>query len=189
MPLSISQFIRNKVPKATYKSHKYSISFQFQYLFYYRYQGCRGDGISIPIPIPMEIPIPIPMGIHIPIPMGIPVPIPMEIHISTVDLTVMHVHNLGLYCILFRIFLISKINVALQLTKLWLKKVTTRPTSIYSSYSAKQCICNMHIMMHRKKQFTIIYAYASCQKPKSSRNSNTELEAVHVTSFRFFDEQ
>ena len=42
--------------------------------------------------------------------------------------------------------------------------------------------------MHRKKQFTI-YAYASCQKPKSSRNSNTELEAVHVTSFRFFDEQ
>jgi len=43
-------------------------------------------------------------------------------------------------------------------------------------------------MMHRKKQFTI-YAYASCQKPKSSRNSNTELEALHVASFRFFDEQ
>ena len=37
----------------------------------------------------------------------------------------MYVHHLGLYCILFRRFLISKINVALQLTKLWLKKVTT----------------------------------------------------------------
>jgi len=30
----------------------------------------------------------------------------------------MYVRNLGLYCILFRRFLISKINVALQLTKL-----------------------------------------------------------------------
>jgi len=30
----------------------------------------------------------------------------------------MYVHHLGLYCILFRRFLISKINVALQLTKL-----------------------------------------------------------------------
>ena len=37
----------------------------------------------------------------------------------------MYVHHLGLYCILFRRFLISKINVALQLTKLLLKKVTT----------------------------------------------------------------
>jgi len=36
-----------------------------------------------------------------------------------------YVHHLGLYCILFRRFLISKINVVLQLTKLWLKKVTT----------------------------------------------------------------
>jgi len=40
----------------------------------------------------------------------------------------MYVHHLGLYCILFRRFLISKINVALQLTKLWLKKVTTTTT-------------------------------------------------------------
>jgi len=46
----------------------------------------------------------------------------------------------------------------------------------------------MYKMTHRKKQFTI-YAYASCQKPNSRRNSNTELEAVRVTSFRFFDEQ
>jgi len=30
----------------------------------------------------------------------------------------MRVHQLGLYCILFRRFLISKINLALQLTKL-----------------------------------------------------------------------
>jgi len=30
----------------------------------------------------------------------------------------MYVHHLGLYCIVFRRFLISKINVALQLTKL-----------------------------------------------------------------------
>jgi len=37
----------------------------------------------------------------------------------------MYVHHLGLYCILFRRFLISKINIALQLTKLWLEKVTT----------------------------------------------------------------
>jgi len=37
----------------------------------------------------------------------------------------MYVHHLGLYCILFCRFLISKINVALQLTKLLLKKVTT----------------------------------------------------------------
>jgi len=37
----------------------------------------------------------------------------------------MYVHHLGLYCILFRRFSIPKINVALQLTKLWLKKVTT----------------------------------------------------------------
>ena len=34
-------------------------------------------------------------------------------------------HHLGLYFILFRRFLISKINVTLQLTKLWLKKVTS----------------------------------------------------------------
>ena len=33
-----------------------------------------------------------------------------------------------IYCILFRKFLISKINVALQLLKLWLKKVTTTTT-------------------------------------------------------------
>jgi len=37
----------------------------------------------------------------------------------------MNVHHLGLYCILFRRFLIPQINVALQLTKLCLKKVTT----------------------------------------------------------------
>jgi len=30
----------------------------------------------------------------------------------------MYVHHLGLYCILFRRFVISKINTALQLTKL-----------------------------------------------------------------------
>ena len=29
----------------------------------------------------------------------------------------MYVHHLGLYCILFRRFLVSKFNVALQLTK------------------------------------------------------------------------
>jgi len=38
-------------------------------------------------------------------------------------------HHLGSYCILFRRFLISKINVALKLTKLWLKKVTTTTTT------------------------------------------------------------
>jgi len=37
----------------------------------------------------------------------------------------MYVHHLGLCCILFRGFLISKIGIALQLTKLLLKKVTT----------------------------------------------------------------
>ena len=43
-----------------------------------------------------------------------------------------YVHHLGLYCILFRRFLISKINVALQLTKLVLKKVTTTTTTTRS---------------------------------------------------------
>jgi len=43
----------------------------------------------------------------------------------------MYVHHLGLglYFILFCRFLISKINVALQLTKLWWKKVTTTTTT------------------------------------------------------------
>jgi len=41
----------------------------------------------------------------------------------------MYVHHLGLYCILFRRFVISTINIALQLTKLWLKKVTTTTTT------------------------------------------------------------
>jgi len=36
----------------------------------------------------------------------------------------MCVHHLGLYCILFRRFLIFKINITLQLTKLCVKKVT-----------------------------------------------------------------
>jgi len=43
-----------------------------------------------------------------------------------------YVHHLGLYCVLFHRFLISKINVALQLTKLLLKKVTTTTTSVTS---------------------------------------------------------
>jgi len=41
----------------------------------------------------------------------------------------MYAHRLGLYFILFRRFLIAKINVALQLTKLWLMKVTTTTTT------------------------------------------------------------
>jgi len=35
----------------------------------------------------------------------------------------MYVHHLGLYCVLFRRVLIYKIDVALQLTKLLLKKL------------------------------------------------------------------
>ena len=35
----------------------------------------------------------------------------------------MYAHHLGLYCVLFRRVLIYKIDVALQLTKLWLKKL------------------------------------------------------------------
>jgi len=34
----------------------------------------------------------------------------------------MYVHHLSLYCILFRRFLIAKINVALQLTKVMIKE-------------------------------------------------------------------
>ena len=41
----------------------------------------------------------------------------------------MYEHHLGLYYILFHRLLISKINVALQLTKLWLKEVTTSTTT------------------------------------------------------------
>ena len=44
-------------------------------------------------------------------------------------LCIYNVHHLGLYCILFSRFLISKINVALQLRKLRLKKVTTTSQS------------------------------------------------------------
>ena len=35
----------------------------------------------------------------------------------------MYVHHLRLYCVLFRIVLINKIDVSLQLTKLLLKKL------------------------------------------------------------------
>jgi len=54
----------------------------------------------------------------------------------------MYVHHLslGLYCILFRIFLISKINIALQLTKLWLQKVTTTTTTTSSFLCAVQVV-------------------------------------------------
>ena len=41
----------------------------------------------------------------------------------------MYVHHLGLYCVLFRRVLIYKIDIALQLTKLWLKKPTTTATA------------------------------------------------------------
>jgi len=39
----------------------------------------------------------------------------------------MYVHHLGLYCVLFRRVLIYKIDVALQLAKLWLKKLPLLP--------------------------------------------------------------
>ena len=45
----------------------------------------------------------------------------------------MYVHHLGLYYISFRTLLIPKINVALQLTKLWLKKVTTAHLFYFTS--------------------------------------------------------
>jgi len=45
---------------------------------------------------------------------------------------------IAVYCILFGTFLISKINVALQLTKLLLKKVTTTTTTsvVYCSMAS-----------------------------------------------------
>ena len=43
----------------------------------------------------------------------------------------MYVHHLGFYCVLFSRFLIAKINVALQLTKLCLKIVTTTTATEY----------------------------------------------------------
>ena len=55
----------------------------------------------------------------------------MEFHYS------MYVHHLGLHCILFRRFLVSKINVALQLTQLWLKKITTTTTTLSSKKPSK----------------------------------------------------
>ena len=48
----------------------------------------------------------------------------------------MYEHHLGLYYILFHRLLISKINVALQLTKLWLKEVTTSTTTITTAAAA-----------------------------------------------------
>jgi len=41
-----------------------------------------------------------------------------RMHCAFYFIIAMYVHHLGLYCILFRRFLIPKINVALQLTKL-----------------------------------------------------------------------
>ena len=47
--------------------------------------------------------------------------------------------SLSLYCILFRRFLISKINVALQLTKLLLKKFTTTTTTTTTAATYLRC--------------------------------------------------
>ena len=52
-----------------------------------------------------------------------------DVYLFVYFIIAMYVHHLGSYCILFRRFLISKINVALQLTKLWLNKVTTTTTT------------------------------------------------------------
>ena len=64
----------------------------------------------------------------------------LETFIFIYFIIAVYVHYLGLYCILFRRFLISKINVALQLTKLLLKKVTTTTTTsvVYCS------VANVH---------------------------------------------
>jgi len=42
----------------------------------------------------------------------------LNTHCDVAFIIAMYVHHLSLYCILFRRFLITKINVALQLTKL-----------------------------------------------------------------------
>jgi len=46
------------------------------------------------------------------------------------------VNHSGLYCISFSRFRIAKINVASQLTKLWLKKVTTTATTTTTTVSS-----------------------------------------------------
>jgi len=51
----------------------------------------------------------------------------------------MYVHRLGIYCILLRVFLYPYFDIALQLTKLLLKKVTTTTTTIFD-FREKKCI-------------------------------------------------
>jgi len=60
-----------------------------------------------------------------------------DVYLFVYFIIAMYVHHLGSYCILFRRFLISKINVALQLTKLWLNKVTTTTTTTTTTTQRK----------------------------------------------------
>ena len=68
----------------------------------------------------------------------------------------MYVHHLGLYCILFRRFLIAKINAALQSTKLWLKKVTT--TDAAAAALTILLLLLLH-KTHRHDYFELAYPY------------------------------
>jgi len=73
-----------------------------------------------------------------------------------------------IYCILFRKFLISKINVALQLLKLWLKKVTTAttvdrqlraPRTGYGSTSAAGAGAQQHMRVESRGMNMLFYAF------------------------------
>ena len=71
----------------------------------------------------------------------------------------MYVHHLGLHCILFRRFLIAKINVALQSTKLWLKKVTTTDAAAAALTILLLLLLLLLHKTHRHDYFELAYPY------------------------------
>jgi len=75
-------------------------------------------------------------------------------------------HHLVLYCILFRRFLISKINIALQLTKLLLKKVTTTTTYYFRSVVLYTDMVEGNLRL-RAPLFILTAAYARCLSGRS----------------------
>ena len=78
----------------------------------------------------------------------------------------MYVHHLGLYCVLFRRVLIYKIDVALQLTKLSLKKLLLH----HSTYSINTSLWNI-VPKSELKKFTTASRSRCLQLQSSSSRS------------------
>jgi len=93
----------------------------------------------------------------------------------------MYVHHLSLYCILFRRFLITKINVALQLTKLWLKKVTTT-TDIPVATHHNRFFSEPPMTTDDNPQLALFRAFKSLQHLKDHNKPS-----VRWKSFAFYE--